>query len=521
MQSKLSPTPVKSAQQPETSYERFQGVHKVNFRQQTPTDIDPFVGVCEDVAPIAMTPIVQSEKAPALPAPKQRVKPASLVKTPIPWSRDDPSLVFPKNFFGGNDKIHPIDFVHGGGFGATGAGKTVGLVLPFVETAIAFSLHDGTPSAVVVVDPKKEIAEHIARQFADRGEPNRLFTIGEGPPIQLFPVDCELGAADRHERLRELSPQESQGDSNRCWTLKADALLINLIQLELTYKKKCGERFLQVLVERVGDVMPPRGGPYWEMVRALLAYITSDRKNLRQVAGAIKDICDEQDIAIPSVRLFSSYLSGETHDQLCYVVMSTEATVNALCDPQVADLVNLDVIGNAVGTNIKDLIDASKVIVFQPEPTTAGTVATKAFKQRFFEAVYSRENLRQPVFFVVDEYQTFVGAKDTSLLDRARGYRAIALLASQSLAALQNALRHEPSANNIVETLVANLPSRFSFRSNCVDTARWLKSQIPDIASGPHILEVRRLSMLRPGEAYFMLANGTWGFDRPSLAPAA
>lgn len=496
-------------------------LHKVQFQPEERSATYGDTEALEWFEDAAFGPDVGDEVTEAMQRPALASLPrAALIKPPVPWTRQDPPMKLGRHFFGGQGEIHPMDFVHGAAFGATGSGKTVNVVQPFAHAAIAYTLCDGSRSAVLVIDPKKELADGIRQLLDQRGERERLVVIGACAAIQMFPQDCELSASDRFELYREMVPQGADSD-NLYWRQKADAMLVDLLELELAYHARCGGRFMARLAAAL-KLSPASLTGYWPTLRSVLAHACQGQKRLRSVAATIEEVCAAQGVVSPSVQVFGSFTGGsDTVDQACYVVMSAQSTVNALSDPSIDALVDLDVLGGPGRTNVQELIEQAKVIVFQPEPTTAHTVAAKALKQRFFEAVYKRSDLRQPVFFVADEYQTFVSAKDTSLLDRSRAYRTVALLATQSLASLRHALGSNPAAANVVEILVTNLPSRYSFRSNCAETIAWLKTQIPASAEGTHILDVRRLALLKPGEAYYMQADGNWGFDRPGLPLAA
>lgn len=521
MARKAVPKDANSTDQIESKLALVKGIFEDNFRLENPCEIYTETGEFEWCEESVVEQALVSDAVTLCDSTAYaKAKRSALIKAPVPWTREDPPMKLGDGFFGGNGEIHPMDFVHGAAFGATGSGKTINVVKPFVHSAIQYRLVDGTKSAVLVIDPKKELTEDIRKLLKSLGESDRLLVIGECAPIQIFPEDCDLSASDRYDLYRELLPNEITTD-NVSWRQKADAMITDLLELELIYYKRCGKRFMACLAHEL-KVPQTSGASYWSIVRSVLTYSVQGQKRLHTVAATIEKVCASQGVVSPSTLVFGSFTGGsDTVDQACYVLMSAQFMINALCDPSIDELVNLDVIGVSGRTDLLGLIELAKVIVFQPESTTAHNFAARALKQRFFEAIYKRSDMRQPVFFVADEYQTFVSAKDTSLLDRSRGYRTVSLLSSQSLASLRHALGSNIASTNIVEILVTNLPSRYSFRSNCIETAAWLKTQIPDNTQGPHILDVRRLATLKPGEAYYMLADGSWGFDRPSMPLAA
>jgi hypothetical protein len=210
--------------------------------------------------------------------------------------------------------------------------------------------------------------------------------------------------------------------------------------------------------------------------------------------------------------------------QWCYAVQSAEPLVNALANPDIEKFVDLDPIQNnqSSHTNIADLIENGMVILFSPESTEGHRIAAMALKQKFFESVFSRKNLLRPIGVVIDEAQQFITSdKETgeqSFLDRCRAYRCIVALATQSISSLKYALGSNAAAQTAIDIVTANTPSKFILRTTDVDTVNWLRSQLPQSTDGnPHIIDVRRPISLRPGEAYFMLADGSWGRRRASI----
>jgi hypothetical protein len=204
--------------------------------------------------------------------------------------------------------------------------------------------------------------------------------------------------------------------------------------------------------------------------------------------------------------------------------MSAQSIVGTLASPDISRFVDLDVLAALTRPtiDIADLIDQGKVILFCPEPTVAHQVAAKAIKLKVYESVFDRENMEQPIFIVVDEAQTFLTDSETSLIDRCRAYRAIVVVATQSIASLKHALGSTVAAQLATEIFAANTPSKFVYRSTDSETVAWLRTQLPPPPDGGvHVVDARRPAGLKPGESYFILADGTWGRGRAQLADVA
>ena len=459
------------------------------------------------------------EKRPAVAKPRR----ASLIKAPIPWSRSDPAMVLGKSgsFFNLSDSLHPMDLVHVAGFGGTGSGKTVSLALPFVKAAIGYQLNNKKKAAVFVLDPKKELLQHIRSTLDARGEAERLVIIGECPPIQLFTRSCELSATDRFRLLREFFPAIEESGNGGYWKQQSDAMVTDLIELEMLYFEQKGARFLRALGYAL--VLPNVSNlGYWALVKAVLAYSCKSHLALKKTNATIQELFSSLPVTSPALEIMAPFLgTTDLIEQWSYTVMSAQSMLGAFSDRSIESFVDLDVIGEAFKrrTQVESLIDESKVVVFSPERTAAHAAAGKAVKQRFYESVYSREDMEKPIFFVLDEFQTFVSPSDTDLIDCCRAYRCMLIVCSQSISSLKHALGNTNAAQNITQVLMTNLPTTFSFRTNDALTSAWLRTQLPIAPDGgPHLLDVRRLSSLEPGEAFYTFADGiTWGRDRASM----
>ena len=139
-----------------------------------------------------------------------------------------------------------------------------------------------------------------------------------------------------------------------------------------------------------------------------------------------------------------------------------------------------------------------------------------ALKQKFFESVFSRVDQRRPIGIVIDECQKFITndseTGEQGFLDRCRAYRCLVVMATQSIASLRHALGSNNAAQTAVEIVTTNTPTKFVFRTTDAETVSWLKSQLPaSCDADPHVIDVRKPSSLKPGEAYYFLSNGAWG----------
>jgi len=288
----------------------------------------------------------------------------------------------------------------------------------------------------------------------------------------------------------------------------------------MLYFGATGERLVAKLGKAI-EVPNIENKGFWSVVKSVLAYSCKSHSNLQKTDHELQEIFGQLKIISPSLQFMAPFAgSKDLIEQWSFTVMTAQPMLSAFSDRSIETFVDMDVIAEASKprTQIESLIAQSKVVIFSPERTVASTAAGKALKQRFYEAVFSREDLEKPIFMVLDEYQTFVSPSDTDLIDRCRAYRCMVVACSQSISSLKHALGNNLAAQNIVDILCTNLTSRFSLRSNDADTSAWLRTQLPIAPDGgPHVLDVRRLANLAPGEAYYMFASGTWGRERASL----
>lgn len=232
--------------------------------------------------------------------------------------------------------------------------------------------------------------------------------------------------------------------------------------------------------------------------------------------------CKAVGVQSPSLNVLEIYATDtDVQRQWCFVVMSVQSIVGSLASADLSRFVILDVIPvlNRWTTNVAELINQGKVVLFCPEPTFAHEVSAKAIRRKVYDAVFDRENMEQPGFIVVDEAQTFLTETETNLIDKCRAYLSFVVAATRSIASLKHMLGSTVAAQLATEILAANTPSKFVNRSTDAETAAWLRTQLPPPPDGGvHIVDARRPAGLKPGESYFILADGTWGRGRAQLA---
>lgn len=457
---------------------------------------------------------------------KQRAVVATVVKSPVPWLDSDPPLAVACNGgFYGFSTIPMTTLSNTLILGGTGSGKTSSGLSPLLSAMLSYRLADGTIPAMLVIDPKRELESKVRKVLATNGQLDRLVVIGDCDPIAMFTTGCNLSASDRFEQMRGFTPASKPGSDQSYWENLGISMVLDWIKLETSYADHTGGvRLIALLLGDLG-ITPSGVSEFWSQLLALLSFTCTGKVNLKRTNIAMHKRCEAIGVQSPSMNMMETY-TGATDliQQWCYVVMSAQSIVGTLASPDISRFVDLDVLPAITRPtiDIAELIDQGKVVLFCPEPTVAHQVAAKAIKLKVYESVFDRESMEQPIFIVVDEAQTFLTESETNLIDKCRAYRAIVVVATQSIASLKHALGSTVAAQLATEIFAANTPSKFVYRITDAETVAWLRTQLPPPPDGGvHVVDARRPAGLKPGESYFILADGTWGRGRAQLADVA
>ena len=463
-----------------------------------------------------------------------------MIRVPQPFRSTDPplqlALTGSRAFFGLPDAIHPTQLASVLAIGATGSGKTASVVVTVLDALLRYRLHNGKAASVLVVDPKNELSARVHATLRELGELDRLVVIdGGGPPIEFFSAESPLTPSERLAKLEVFLPARNDGGDNAYWRSLGMALLRDLVQLDDAFAQSSAKQGLQMRIfHEIALELGSATGPasFWSDVRSVMAYARLSGRHLVKVNRLIEKHCGSVGLDLGTIARALAAYSGDREliQQFNFVLMSACDTLGALmADPETKALVDFDVrpSGAQQRTNVRKLVEEGKVILFAPEVRAGHRLAAQALKTKFFEAVFGRADQERPIGIVIDEAQRFVThdpeSGEQSFLDRCRAFRCMVLLATQSLASLRYELGNLSSGQAALEIILANTPSKFFFRSTDDHTLNWLRSQLPPPGNGgPHIVDVRRPAQLRPGEAYYLLADGRWGrgqADLQGLAP--
>lgn len=438
-----------------------------------------------------------------------------------PWRGNEPPLKLARNGgFYGMDELHPTRLVHAMAIGGTGVGKTTSVIAPLLRAMLSYKCptSDGEKDAgLLVIDPKCEL-EAIVKKALAAGRTDRLLHLASDaslPPIGFFEVADGLTSRDKLQRLNVVLGTDVLGSgSHGYWHAAALEIVLQFMELERAFQEKTGKS----LVERLCQNLEPVHG-FWHALDVLFTFTRRARKFLKTLELDLKEVLTEVGLGRHrNANVVAAFTDDvDNNMQWHYRVQSAEPLVSLLSDQAIAGVVDFEPFPHSAREqlNVRDCLDRGQVLLFQPEPTPVSEVAARALKVKVYEAIKTRSEMERPVAVVIDEFQKFITCDsesgDASFLDTARAYRANCILATQSVAALHLALGDSAQARASVDAILANTPSKWFFASKDIASQNTVKNLIPASPKGLHILDRRPLAQLRPGEAYWSLANGDWG----------
>jgi hypothetical protein len=299
------------------------------------------------------------------------------------------------------------------------------------------------------------------------------------------------------------------------------------------FPEKPLDRSHEAFVRSAGPSLGDDGGNWFASIDAIFAGIVASstleigagngRTNGTAVARAIRRIAEKHgaDHLLPRF----SWLMAPELRSLFHFCDIAQAMLAPLARPELAERIWLNPVSPPpLAVSIRDCVEHGRVMLYQPPlvMSEADEALGRVIKRLFFRATFSRHERRRGVAYICDEFQRFVTGDpesgEQSFLDRCRAYRVICVLATQSVAAIRYALltqgggTSQSALDSAVNVMLSNVGNKFFFRNTDQGTHALLREMIPYSPLFPiHVVAVRPLSSLRPGECYALLANGDWG----------
>jgi len=218
---------------------------------------------------------------------------------------------------------------------------------------------------------------------------------------------------------------------------------------------------------------------------------------------------------------FSQYMHmADTTYASIYAVISN--LINDQASPEFCSRISINPFEPPeVLLSTSELIQEGRIVVYEPDKTsTVALTIGKTLKSGFFKALLVPERMNnhtvRPFFYICDEFQRFIthdeDSGEQSFLDRCRAYRVCCGLATQSIASLRYSLPSK-AGEHAIDIILINTGTKLFFRTTDNATANSLSGLIPAPPQPYklHVVRVRPLSTLKPGECYYLLVNGKAG----------
>ncbi|MDY0383603.1 TraM recognition domain-containing protein [Trichlorobacter sp.] len=218
---------------------------------------------------------------------------------------------------------------------------------------------------------------------------------------------------------------------------------------------------------------------------------------------------------------FSQYMHmADTTYASIYAVISN--LINDQASPEFCSRISINPFEPPeVLLSTSEVIQEGRIVVYEPDKTsTVALTIGKTLKAGFFKALLVPERMNnhtvRPFFYICDEFQRFIthdeDSGEQSFLDRCRAYRVCCGLATQSIASLRYSLPSK-AGEHAIDIILINTGTKLFFRTTDNATANSLSGLIPAPPQPDklHVVRVRPLSTLKPGECYYLLVNGKAG----------
>lgn len=453
-------------------------------------------------------------------------------QSPIPWMGTEPPFQIARNSgFFGFDEIRPSELVHVLSIGGTGTGKTRSNIAPLLSAQLRYMLpcEAGMKrSSILVIDPKHELLATVKSVLAAQDEASRLTVLGgaEQPrPVKFFTRDESLTMREKLAKISVVLGTNQLAEGNHTyWQAAAMQIIEQFMNLEDSYRVVMSESLAGRLVAKYGFTV--RSKNFWGCLEAVLRHSRCGRRAFKSINADLKDLLKSAALSLhPDSGVMDAFEEETDLMQWQYRVQSADPTICILADPEVVKAVDMDPFDapDSDSLDLREVLERGHVVLFQPSKNHNSVLAARAIKTKWQEGVSCRDDMMRPMGLVVDEFQKFITldevSGDATFLDTARGYRCNAVYATQSIEALEHALKSTPHARTAVAAIVANTPSKWFFATKDKQTETIMMSLIPasPAIGTPHILTARPAAQLKSGEAYWSLADGRWGRGRADL----
>ncbi|MFV0417092.1 MAG: type IV secretory system conjugative DNA transfer family protein [Chthoniobacterales bacterium] len=398
----------------------------------------------------------------------------------------------------GNLKIKPVDLLAGTLVtGATGSGKTRSLVLPLIDKVVGrFGNAPDEKAAMIVIDAKADMNEHISELFKNSPRQSDIYTLGPNGNCWFDLFDhCRGSANQAAEFLFDLLESyygagNRGGNNDSFWEENARRLLVcSCIVAKARHGSSLGSiPGLQVALQTITSIRPNDSEeeinfenenncllPLREM---LTEGVAEDRITEKEYQHVIS-YC-QMDI----LRLHSKtwgIISNMTRNYLSR--LNVDAFTKLFCEHPGAKRITPEAI-----------IDEGLILIINFSPVLFQSVAepfARAVKRAICTRILQRAHLvkeegnairyinqQRPVLFVMDEFHTTLTpggrGNEAFFLDRCREFRCMTILATQSIEAIRSQMPNEAVVNHLIN----NCRSKFFFNTTCPTTRSYIRTMV-------------------------------------------
>ncbi len=334
-------------------------------------------------------------------------------------------------------------------FGMSGSGKTLCVLNALLDGLLASATAGGKPAAGLILDPKGDFRDKIARLCQAHGRSHDLMIIDPydlRTSIRWNPLDSTddpMEIAGRFGAVMEVI--NPAGGDDRFWIDSSKRLVQNLIALIRATRPDMPPSLSEVHDAAMSDALLDRWG------ECVTVELLNENKEARRAVDYFEDVWRPMpDNTKGSIRAFVGNMLGaflqDPYDELFA--------------------------GHSTAT-IANMIDAGRILyVHMPiaDREVMAQVVSTFVKLEYYREVLKRPNKARPSFFLCDEFQSFFtvgqGRGDADAFERTRQSNHANIIAFQNInALLKQTPRPEPVYN-----LLGNCAIKLFLRNTDKDT---------------------------------------------------
>lgn len=476
--------------------------------------------------------------------------------TPLEWSNDAPEFNIPEWKNLRNDKVPAAHMSrHFMILGETGSGKTKSAIIPIMKSIIHNRVNNKRASALII-DPKNELYYEIKDEwdvvfYNQKAElEGKVIDFFEGQRNEKFTAD------EVQSGFAELFPPSTH-DSQKFWVNQQEITFNAFLDIDFFINSRVGlEGLIQFWLEFTA---------YADNKKTLSQNVDAENKSDKsgtepQFIYALSEICEKCHWnrenyflrfltlannphalfyflnywaetypacklrpSYQQLRQFSSMALKGVEGQFSGILGQLNTLLIKLVNPDLLRYINFNPFQGPVNALfVREMMDNGTWLVFSPkQDSDISDLVARCIKIKYFKFTFERDDKERPFAYICDEFQRFITndrrSGEQSYLDRCRSFRAICVLATQSLASLSYTMlvsrQGKDLADSSLKILLNNTGNKFFFRNTDTDTIDRLRQLIPQAYTSkrPHVISVRPPSTLKAGECYYLLSDSRWG----------